>query len=156
MRTFRINEKIEIVCEWQKTRTAFRHVATLLFNGIEQESTKICYQNRTWERYEYESVARRLVNKSTALTDDEKKICITFLEGDRTDWSEFRTIVGIAKLGNVLCETQKEKNDWKARMLKAGLENKDLIMPDDWETLDENTKTARLDAVIKALPTGEK
>jgi hypothetical protein len=73
MRTFRINEKIEIVCEWQKTRVAFKHIAILLFNGIEQERTKICYQNRTWERYEYESVAKKLVANSKILTDEEKK-----------------------------------------------------------------------------------
>jgi len=48
-------------------------------------------------------------------------------------------------------KTQKESNDWKARMLKAGLENKGLIMPEDWDTLSENDKEARLNAVINCL-----
>lgn len=40
----------------------------------------------------------------------------------------------------------KEKNDWKLRMLKAGIQGLDI--PDDWNGLDENTKTERLDKVI--------
>ena len=151
MRIFRINEKIEISCEWQKTRQAFRHVAVLLFNGVEQERTKVCYLNRTWESYEYQTVAKRLVEKSTALTDEEKKICNDFLDGDRTDWSQFKAVSMVAKMGDLLCSDQKEKNDWKARMLKAGLESKGLVMPDDWDSLDEDTKQARLDLILKTI-----
>ena len=35
---------------------------------------------------------------------------------------DLRMIAGVAKLGDVFGTTPKEKNDWKARMLKAGLE----------------------------------
>jgi hypothetical protein len=54
-------------------------------------------------------------------------------------------------MGELFCDNQKDKNDWKVRMLKAGLENKGLIMPEDWNTLDEDTKQARLDGVIKIM-----
>ena len=74
-----------------------------------------------------------------------------FVDGDQTDWSDFKLVSQVAKMGEVLCKDKKEKNDWKARMLKAGLENKGLIMPDDWDNLDEDTKQARLDMVIKNL-----
>ena len=43
---------------------------------------------------------------------------------------------------------KKEKNDWKARMLKSGFGNMGLEMPEDWNSLDEETKEARLNAVI--------
>ena len=154
MRTFRINEKIEIVCVSENTRSGFRHLATLLFNGVEQETEKCCYQNRTWERFEFQSVCKRLIEKSAVLSEEDKKFCNDFMDGDRTDWSAFKTVSMVAELGNLFCDNQKDKNDWKARMLKAGFENKGLIMPDDWETLDEDTKTARLDTVIKMM--GEK
>lgn len=55
-------------------------------------------------------------------------------------------------MGNLLAgDSQKAKNDWKARMLKAGLENKGLSMPDDWEQLSEDEKEKRLNKVIKVL-----
>lgn len=154
MRSFRITEKIEIVCTSERTKYGFRHLAILLINGREEEKAKCCYYNRTWERFEFQSVAERLVEKSKILTEEEKKICKEYLEGDRTDWSDFKAINMVAKMGEIFCDNQKDKNDWKKRMLVAGLENKGLEIPEDWETLDEDTKQARLDAVIGVL--GEK
>ena len=60
-------------------------------------------------------------------------------------------IFKITKEIEVVCENQKDKNDWKARMLEAGFENKGLVMPDDWNTLDEDTKQIRLDSIIKLM-----
>ena len=74
-----------------------------------------------------------------------------FAHKDHSNLVEFNRIGAIAKLGDVFGQTLKEKNDWKARMLKAGLENKGLEMPEDWDTLGEDTKKARLDAVIGLL-----
>jgi hypothetical protein len=45
--------------------------------------------------------------------------------------------------------TQKETNDWKARMLKAGVP--ELSMPDDWEDLSEDEKESRLNKGIGVL-----
>ena len=36
-------------------------------------------------------------------------------------------------------------------MLKAGLEDKGLVMPDDWDGLDENEKEERLNKAITQL-----
>lgn len=63
--------------------------------------------------------------------------------------SMLKTTGIVAMLGEIFGTTQKEKNDWKARMLKAGLENRGLIMPDDWDTLSEDEKTRRLNKVIE-------
>ena len=62
--------------------------------------------------------------------------------------SMFKSIGMIAALGDIMTKDKKESNDWKLRMLKAGLENKGLIMPEDWETLSEEEKEARLNNVI--------
>ena len=154
MRTFKINERIEIVCDSESTRNGFRHIATLILDCNSVESAKCNYLNRTWESFEFQSVCKKLIEKSKVLSDDEKKFCNDWLDGDRTDWSAFKMTGMIAQLGEVFCDNQKDKNDWKARMIKAGLGNRGLSMPDDWDSLDEETKTARLDAVIKVM--GEK
>lgn len=67
------------------------------------------------------------------------------------DKDMFKTVVMIEKMGDILGTNQKEKNDWKARMLKAGLGNKGLIMPDDWDTLSEVEKEKRLNGAINVL-----
>lgn len=153
MRIFKINEHIEVVCDWVKTRMAFKHVATLFIDGIEHESTKICYQNRTWESYEYQSVLQKIIRETTALTPEQKEQALAFANKDNTDWSSFKMISGIAKLGELLTTNQKDSNDWKTRMLKAGLESYGLEMPDDWDALDEPTKEQRLNAVIQMVQT---
>lgn len=64
--------------------------------------------------------------------------------------SVIRSTCAIAKLGEFMGATsQKSSSDWKARMLKAGLASRGLIMPDNWDELPEDEKQRRLDAVIK-------
>ena len=154
MKIFKINDKIEIGCEWKKTRTAFKHEATLFFNGNAVDKTKICYQNRTWEEYKFQSVLYKIVEKTKELRPEEKELCTAFIREGHTDWSDFKRTSAIAKMGDIFCENKKDKNDWKARMLKAGLGNKGLVMPEDWDTLDEDTKQARLDKVIEFASRG--
>jgi len=154
MTTFKINKHYEIACEWQKTRTAFRHVAILLKDGREIDRTKICYLNRTWESFEFESVINKLLDNTGVLADKARAKFLDKISGkvkEETD-SQFKAISGIAKLGEILCNGDKKAtNDWKARMIKSGLENKGLIIPEDWDTLDEETKESRLNNVLKVL-----
>ena len=148
MKTFDIKEGLTAVCEYQKTRPGFRHVAVLIRNGEEVERTKVCYLNRTWESYEYETVLRKLLEKTTILTAEEKTAF--FERGKRKSEDDvksmMRTTANIAALGEIFGTTPKEKNDWKARMLKAGING--LNIPQDWETLTEAEREKRLDAVI--------
>jgi hypothetical protein len=152
-KTFQINENASIICEWKKTRMAFKHTAILKVHGVCFDETKICYQNRTWERFEFESVIEKLLDKTNYLLPDERKAFMDKCRGIANEESDkmFNNISAIAKMGEIFCNTDKEKNDWKLRMIKAGLEGQGLIIPDDWHALDETTKTARLDAVINHL-----
>lgn len=150
IKTFQIDKNIEVVCEAKRTRNGFKHTATLLLNGIERDSAKCCYLNRTWERYEFESVLEKLADKATILSESERKKFRRLIKNYKED-SGLGSIAMVAKMGDIFGKTQKEKNDWKARMLKAGLENKGLIMPDDWDQLNEKTKQTRLDKVIEEL-----
>ena len=82
MKLFKVNDTISIVCESKPTRTAFKHEATLIIGNTSFETVKICYLNRTWERFTFESVMKKLVEKSTRLSDEEKKEISMFIELD--------------------------------------------------------------------------
>ncbi len=152
MKTFKINKRAEVVCDAQNTRNGFKHTATLLYDGISTEQVKCCYQNRTWESYEFESVLEKLLHNTTKLNDKEKKLFEAVIKnGGEHDCDDLKTVAMVAKLGEIFGSNQKEKNDWKARMLKAGLENKGLIMPEDWDILSEADKEARLNGAIAQL-----
>jgi hypothetical protein len=72
MRTFTMG-KITAVCRYEKTRSGFRHLATLLVNGCQLQTVKCTYINRTWEKFEYQSVLEVLLRKDTVLTASQKK-----------------------------------------------------------------------------------
>jgi hypothetical protein len=75
-----------------------------------------------------------------------------FVEHYQESNKDLNAVGMIMKLGEVFSAgDQKRSNDWKARMLKAGLGNKGLIMPDDWDTLTEDEKEKRLNGVIGIL-----
>lgn len=84
---------------------------------------------------------------------DGEPVCVQTGERQaKEDDSKFLNIVaGIAMLGDIFTNNQKESNDWKARMLKAGLGNSGLIMPEDWDTLSEEEKERRLNGAIEVL-----
>lgn len=149
-RQFQINHEISIHCQSEKTGYGFRHLATVFKNGNQVGFAKASYYNRTWESYEFETVAKRAVTNSS-LSPQEKEMCKRWLSGDRTDWSGFQTTAQIAQLGNVFAKDKIEKNIWKKRMLQAGLGSRGLEFPEDWGKLNEGTKEARLDAVINQL-----
>ncbi len=74
MQIFIINTKLSIVCCALDTRNGFKHEAQLMKDGREYgNKVKICYLNRTWEKFTYESVLHKAIEATTALTDAEKE-----------------------------------------------------------------------------------
>jgi hypothetical protein len=74
MQLFKINKYLTAVCTSESTRYGFRHLATLLICGCERATAKVCYYNRTWERYQFETVLEGLLAKATPrLTEKEIK-----------------------------------------------------------------------------------
>ena len=61
MKIFNLNKNYNVVCNWENTRYGFRHLAVLHKNGFEIARAKTCYYNRTWERFEFESVLKKIV-----------------------------------------------------------------------------------------------
>lgn len=149
MRTFRISKKISIVADASSTRNGFKHTATLMINGRGVDSTKVNYLNRTWERFEFQTVMKRLIEKTNSLNKLEKKLASKWLDGDRTDWTDMKMTGMIAGLGDIMTSNKKEANAWKKRMLNAGLGSKGLIMPEGFDKLSQKVQQKRLDKVIK-------
>ncbi len=62
-----------------------------------------------------------------------------------------QVVKACAAIGTVLCESEKEKNKWRVRMIKAGLEKYGVSFPEDWDLLTEAEKTKRLDAALRLM-----
>lgn len=58
----------------------------------------------------------------------------------------FKMVGTIASLGNIFAQTIEEKNAWKERMIRAGINGIDF--PENWAELPEDEKEKRLDAII--------
>jgi hypothetical protein len=52
--------------------------------------------------------------------------------------------------GGLITDNEHDKNTWRVRMLKAQFGD-GLSLPDEWDELDEPTKTKRLDKIEQFL-----
>ncbi len=153
MKIFKINKTIEIVCDAENTRSGFRHLATLFIDGKETVKGKCTYQNRTWERYEFQSVLSNVVEKAD-LNEKDRELCKVFISNYKEHDTVMKSTAMVASLGDLFCDNKKDKNDWKKRMLKAGLGNRGLDFPEDWDKLSEDTKETRLNKVMESMKHG--
>ena len=73
-RVFQVEGDLSVLCQCEDTRSGFRHVARVMSNGRETSAkpVKICYYNRTWESFEFESVLHELADKAKGLSDSER------------------------------------------------------------------------------------
>lgn len=149
-KTFNPEPHIEVRCGRQNTSYGFRHLAEVYSGYRKIASAKACYYNRTWESYEFQSVAHAALRK--AYPEDLAKIYCDTIDGKGKEdaLSGVRTIGFVAAMGSILATGQEAQNDWKLRMLKAGLGDS-INMPDDWASLSEDEKTRRLDGAISEL-----
>jgi hypothetical protein len=145
--SFKINDHVTVFCHTEDTRSGFRHLATLFDNGMIRARAKECYINRTWERYDYQTVLRRLSGNVIDPLGAEIKTFADNYQEPRN--AMFDSLTAVCALGEIMGMNQTDTNDWKARMLKAGLPQLDI--PDDWDTLAEDEKTRRLNTVIGEL-----
>jgi len=159
---FQVNDQLCMGAETYETRNSWGHKAYLYRvrrpaeNDELIESVRVRYYNRTWERYQFESALEMLIDKALkkrSITTAEHETLKNYIKNYQEP-NTFEPLVRIAKMGEFFGNTPKEKNDWKTRMLKAGLPG--LDMPEDWESLDEAEKEVRLNKVIEELGTKEK
>jgi len=72
MKIFHLDKEYNIVCNWEKTRYGFRHIGNLCKNGFSIAKDKICYYNRTWESFEYESILIKIIEANFEGKQKEK------------------------------------------------------------------------------------
>ena len=72
-------------------------------------------------------------------------------EEEKKARSMFDSLKMVCKMGEIFTEDQKSLNDWNKRMLSAGLENKGLRFPQNWETLTEEEKSRRIKNTLEVL-----
>jgi len=145
VKIFKLSKELSVVCNSKKTRNGFKHEASLCRSGRDISTAKICYYNRTWEAFEYESVLRKII-KANFAGKDQKKYLNKIKLVDSRRASPLKSAAVVAGLGNMLCKTLKEKNAWKKRMLST---QQGLNFPEDFDNLPEKEKERRLDGVIK-------
>ena len=80
MTTFELKKGTNIEAWHEDTRSGFRHIAVLRIDWAEVDRTKATYLNRTWERFEFESVVVKLINETRHLTEQEKKKFLAILK----------------------------------------------------------------------------
>jgi hypothetical protein len=117
MKSFKLNEEFQVVCEFVKTRSAFKHVAKVLQNGHQVYETKICYQNRTWEAFEFQSVLHKAIDGYFDKDDAQKYRDIVDGKGSDDSKHAFDPVKAICALGNIMCEGADEKAKWNKRMI---------------------------------------
>jgi hypothetical protein len=143
-KTFKVSDSIEIECSVYETRSSWGHIADIHKDGRHVGHKKYAYYNRTWERFEFESVIYSVIENSS-LTKKEKEDAQEWLKNYEPG-NPLRGVAAAAMIGEIFRDSQKEKNDWKTRIFKAGIPNLDI--PEDWDTLSEDEKEIRLDKVI--------
>ena len=150
---FKITDHLTAECEYYERANSWGHTGKVYRDGAVIAQHHIRYYNRTWESYEFETLLKALKAKvERRLSGAEiKAFDEAIRHGGDQQHSMLKSIGLIASLGDMFCDTQKAKNDWKERMLRAGLGDKGLIMPEDWDQLDETEKQARLDGAISAI-----
>ena len=150
MTLFQLDEQYAVICNSKKTRNGFKHTATLIRNGNEVGETKICYLNRTWESYEYESVIEKLLDRNFKGGEKAKYEAVAKAQGLGQVEERFKPVKTLVALANLFGTTDQERNALKKRALSTvpGIE-----FPEDFDQLPVEEQTRRLDAAAKLLTT---
>jgi hypothetical protein len=73
-------KRIKIECENTSRKDGFNHRAKLYIDG-DYERKDICqYFNRTWEKFTYHDVMKRVIRNSKILSDAEKQEAAEFFK----------------------------------------------------------------------------
>lgn len=111
------------------------------------------WENRPWQAFDFDiAMTKALEKASKKISSYRRRTIKKWLDnGGKREMKKYSSVAMVASLSSLLTDNQKEANDWKARMLKAGLPEGALQMPDDWNELDEDEKQRRLDGAIKII-----
>src|SRR4030067_1351476 len=103
MRECKIDKHNSIIAKAESTRSGFRHVVILMRDGREIDRSKVTYQNRTWESFEFETALNKMLNKHPEIKPAVKKRFFEHASGREHERgeSQFRQTAAIASLGDL-------------------------------------------------------
>ncbi len=109
-------KEIEFRCYTTDTRCGFCHTAHYVGWDYEINDTKVSYYNRTWERFEYESVLKRAIEKLP--TDVRQQVYDQIIDGKAVEEEKKaeEMVESFQKLHEGLSEENKE------RLANSGIE----------------------------------
>jgi hypothetical protein len=142
--TFNIGNGLTIECRSERTRYGFRHMAVARMGLHEVAKSKACYYNRTWERFEFESVIRGVASR---LPKNQGAEVLAFCDKHREP-NRLAPVAAVMGLLGLLAKGQAEANAAQTRILKTvpGID-----LPADWDGLPEDVKAKRLAGVQKVM-----
>ena len=114
--TAKVNgEEITFSCYTTDTRCGFCHTAHLMGWKYDITDTKASYYNRTWERFEYESVLKRAIEKLP--TEIRQQVYDQIIDGKAAEEEKKveEQVEAFKKLHDSLSEENKE------RLAKSGI-----------------------------------
>lgn len=115
--TAKVNgEEIEFVCYTTYTRAGFCHTAHLMGWKYDTTDSKQTYYNRTWERFDYETVLKRAIGKLPA--DIQKEVYAQIIEGKAAE--EHEKAEAMVKSFEALHSALSPEN--KERLANSGIE----------------------------------
>lgn len=109
-------KEIEFRCYTTDTRSGFCHTAHYVGWDYDLTDTKASYYNRTWERFEYESVLKRAIDKLPA--DIQKEVYAQIIEGKAAE--EEKQAEEMVKSFEALHSALSTEN--KERLANSGIE----------------------------------
>jgi hypothetical protein len=109
-------KEIEFRCYTTDTRCGFCHTAHYVGWDYDLTDTKASYYNRTWERFEYESVLKRAIDKLPA--DIQKEVYAQIIEGKAAE--EEKKAEDMVKSFEALHSALSTEN--KERLANSGIE----------------------------------
>ena len=109
-------KEIEFRCYTTNTRCGFCHTAHYVGWDYDLTDTKASYYNRTWERFEYESVLKRAIDKLPA--DIQKEVYAQIIEGKAAE--EEKQAEEMVKSFEALHSALSPEN--KERLANSGIE----------------------------------
>jgi hypothetical protein len=109
-------KEIEFRCYTTDTRCGFCHTAHYVGWDYDLTDTKASYYNRTWERFEYESVLKRAIDKLPA--DIQKEVYAQIIEGKAAE--EEKKAEDMVKSFEALHSALSPEN--KERLANSGIE----------------------------------
>ncbi len=72
---------VSIECEYYDQRNGFGHKAELFVFGGLVDTARCQYDNRTWERFPYDSVAKKLIRETKKLNEAKKQAFLSAVAG---------------------------------------------------------------------------